>query len=228
MQGRNHFSEKEANEIRALLSEKSRRVGTAQNSVRAKLRSKFRFYIHDFGEFKGGFSVEDFDTLIKSKKIIIGSANLANETNLASGKTSLAFARVALSDESYIIDLCDAELGQVAIRQNRFDFLVGDAGTRLPVDAYYPALNLVVEYHERQHTEAVPLFDSRPTVSGVLRREQRKLYDQRRRDVLKQYNICLVGLSYSEFAHDSRRRLLRNTLEDTKIIGHKLAPWIVP
>jgi hypothetical protein len=77
-----------------------------------------------------------------------------------------------LSDESYVIDLCDEVLGEAALRQHRFDYLRGDArpggqGVRLPVDAYYPALELVVEYRERQHTESIPFMDRRMTVSGV-------------------------------------------------------------
>jgi hypothetical protein len=42
-----------------------------------------------------------------------------------------------------------------SLRQHRFSFLTGAAGTALPVDAYYPALKLVIEYHEWQHTDAV-------------------------------------------------------------------------
>ena len=54
-----------------------------------------------------------------------------------------------LSDESYVVDLCDEALGMQALRQHRFDWLRGDArpgrqGGRLPVDAYYPELQLVV------------------------------------------------------------------------------------
>ncbi|HVF99319.1 MAG TPA: hypothetical protein VND68_05740, partial [Chloroflexia bacterium] len=64
--------ESEANEIRALLGEKSRRTGTAQNPIRGKLRRKYNFRIRDFGDhFEGGFSVENFDALMKSKQIII-------------------------------------------------------------------------------------------------------------------------------------------------------------
>ena len=109
-----------------------------------------------------------------------------------------------LSDETYVIDLCDEVLGTAALRQHRFDFLRGDAGpgkqgTRLPVDAYYPELQLVVEYCERQHTEAIPIMDRRMTVSGVDRGTQRAIYDQRRRDVLPQHGIELVELSYARF-----------------------------
>jgi hypothetical protein len=33
----------------------------------------------------------------------------------------------------------------------------------LPVDGFYPTLNLGVEYHERQHPERVGFFDDKPT-----------------------------------------------------------------
>jgi hypothetical protein len=54
-----------------------------------------------------------------------------------------------ISDEDYIIDLCDEALELNALRQHTFDFLRGDArpgkiGQRLPVDAYYPSLQLVI------------------------------------------------------------------------------------
>jgi hypothetical protein len=51
---------------------------------------------------------------------------------------------------------------------------------KLPVDGYWPTLGLVVEFQEKQHSEAVPLFDRRATVSGVPRGEQRRLYDRRK------------------------------------------------
>lgn len=76
------------------------------------------------------------------------------------------------SDEYYVIELCNEVLGLKASQQHRFDFLVGDSGTKLPVDAYYEDLNLVVEYLESQHTISTPFFDKKKTVSGVSRGEQ--------------------------------------------------------
>lgn len=87
------------------------------------------------------------------------------------------------SDEYYIIDLCDEVLGLKVSRQHRFDFLRGDTGRKLPVDAYYKERNLVIEYHERQHSETVRLFDDKMTVSGVPRNIQRKIYDERRKEI---------------------------------------------
>ena len=136
-----------------------------------------------------------------------------------------------LSDETYVIDLCDEMLGTLAQRQHRFDFLRGDArpgkqGTRLPVDAYYPELQLVVEYCERQHTEAIPIMDRRMTVSGVDRGTQRAIYDQRRRDVLPQHGIALVELSYADFAHDKNKRLCQRREVDLAVVRQVLAEWI--
>ena len=128
------------------------------------------------------------------------------------------------SDEYYIIRLCNEVLGQVAVQQYKFEFLKGDSGRPLPVDAYYSQLNLVVEYHERQHAEEVPFFDRRETVSGVSRGEQRSVYDQRRRDILLQHQIHLVEMYYSDFG--TSKRLKRDREHDLEIIKKKLARFI--
>lgn len=126
------------------------------------------------------------------------------------------------SDEYYVIGLCNEALKRTALQQHHFDFLRGDTGKRLPVDAYYEDLNLVVEYYERQHTESVALFDKRQTVSGVDRATQRKIYDERRRKVLPEYGIKLVVISYSDFGtskklsrcHDSDLEIVKRILKD--------------
>ena len=129
-------------------------------------------------------------------------------------------ARRENSDEFYVIDLCDEVLGSKASRQHTFDFLRGDGtpGRKLPVDAYYPELNLVVEYRERQHSESVAFFNNKATISGVSRGEQRRIYDQRRRDVLPQHNIRLVEISYADFKHNHRKRLVRDRENDLAVI----------
>ena len=127
------------------------------------------------------------------------------------------------SDENYVIDLCDEVLGEKAYRQHSFDFLKGDPGKdgkrrKLPVDAYYPSKDLVVEYNERQHTESVPLFDDKKTISGVSRGEQRKLYDERRKKVLPQHNIKLVVISCFNFELDGKKKIKRNRRRDLEIV----------
>src|SRR5690606_34685729 len=99
------------------------------------------------------------------------------------------------SDEHYVLDLCDEVIGVRGERQATFLWLVGDVSPttgrarRLPVDGYWPALGLVVEFQEKQHTVAVPLFARRATVSGVPRGEQRRLYDRRKAEILPQQGI---------------------------------------
>lgn len=130
-------------------------------------------------------------------------------------------------DEDYIIDLCDEILRCKASRQHRFDFLLGDPNaqgkrTRLPVDAYYEPLNLVIEYRERQHTESVPIMDRRSTISGVARAEQRRIYDKRREEILPEHGIELIILSFDQFRCDSQKRLRRDPVADRAVIRAKL------
>lgn len=134
------------------------------------------------------------------------------------------------SDEAWIIDICDAVLGKSASRQHRFPFLLGDPGpsgrrASLPVDAYYHDLRLVIEYHERQHTERVKLFDDRITVSGVPRGEQRRRYDDYRRKLLPKHGYGLVIFDYAEFDHTRGGRLVRNG-RDRDIVAARLQAYL--
>lgn len=130
------------------------------------------------------------------------------------------------SDEYYVIGLCNEVLKRTASQQHHFDFLRGDTNRRLPVDAYYEDLNLVVEYYERQHTESVPLYDKKQTVSGVNRAIQRRIYDNRRREELPKHGIKLVVISYSDFGtskklsrrHDSDLEIVKRIFKDNGIL----------
>ena len=153
-----------------------------------------------FNELFNQYSAHEGETLVESAKPVISVKSKDDR------------------DETYVIDLCDEVLGQRAARQYRFPFLLGDSGTALPVDAYYKELNLVIEYYERQHTEAVPFFDRRITASGVSRGEQRRIYDERRHEVLPQHGIRLVNISYSDFEFDSRKRIIRNHARDILVV----------
>jgi len=138
-----------------------------------------------------------------------------------------------LKDEHYIIDLCDNVLNTKASRSHTFNFLRGDpnkkdVSRKLPVDAFYKSLNLVIEFNERQHTEKVPFFDKpdKMTVSGVSRGEQRKIYDQRRKEVLPKHGIDLIVLSYFDFNFDSRKKIIRNSKNDIEILKQKLKKYV--
>ena len=133
------------------------------------------------------------------------------------------------NDEAYVIDLCDEALRLKARRQHSFDFLVGDSGKngqrrKLPVDAYYESLLLVIEYRERQHTEEVRHFDKPDvmTISGVNRGEQRKIYDQRRREELPKHGMKLIEISYTDF--DNRRgKIHRSYQNDLRVVKRILS-----
>ena len=71
MKGKRQFSRLEANQIRALLKEKSESDFGKQKSIRNRLRSEFQFYISDFDNSYSGFDAMDFDSLIANGKIII-------------------------------------------------------------------------------------------------------------------------------------------------------------
>lgn len=145
-------------------------------------------------------------------------------------KAVMGASEAAIRDEQYVLDLCDAVIGLKAVRQHCFPFLTGDPDRRgyrkpLPVDGFYPALGLVVEYHERQHRERVSFFDDKPTVSGVPRGDQRRRYDERRADLLPRHGYSLVVLNVDEFAHDRAKRLLR-TPQDQAVVSRRLARFI--
>jgi len=217
-----YFTQAEADEIIALIKEKLRADTTKQKSIRAKIRSR-GFWASEFG-LRDGNTVADFLRVVKiiGSKPFIAQLPLVHKEAEPKKTISGVGKTRSQSDESYIIDLCDEVLQLKALRQHRFDFLKGDSGTRLPVDAYYPSLSIVVEFKEKQHTEEVSFFDKRQTVSGVGRGEQRRIYDQRRRDVLPRHNIQLIEFDYSEFEHSRSKKLVRNKAEDLKVITRKL------
>ena len=82
-------------------------------------------------------------------------------------------------------------------------------------------MKLVVEFQEKQHTEAVPLFDRRATVSGVPRGEQRKLYDQRKTQVIPQHGIRLIVIHKSEFK-TKNDKIVREHDRDIAIVRSRL------
>lgn len=151
------------------------------------------------------------------------------EKEIVPTKKEIALKKRLESDEAYVIDLCDTLLCEKAERQKRFHFLLGDlhkdgiTRTQLPVDAYYDYLNLVVEY-----TEAIDYFDKPEiqTISGISRGEQRKIYDERRAEVLPQNGITLITIAYSDFTCDSNNKIARNIMSDLEIVKTKLHEFL--
>ncbi len=182
-----------------------------------QIHGRTRNYSHLFE--RNGSTVFLADKSAKPEKV------LHNTTKSIPKKTS----NKRDSDENYVIDLCDEVLQLEASRQHKFDFLLGDIGQngksrKLPVDSYYNELDLVVEYRERQHTESVIHFDKpdKITISGVNRGEQRKIYDQRRREVLPKSGIQLIEISYDDFNYDRQKRIIRDRSNDLDVVKSKL------
>ncbi len=155
------------------------------------------------------------DEQIQAARARWGPRNVARQSSPSQQSRPDVMKSRSSSDEAYVMDLCDEILDERGLRQHRFSWLLGDPGqnrrrTSLPVDAYYPEQNLVVEYRERQHYEAVPFFDRRQTVSGVGRGDQRRLYDERREFEIPRHGLTLVVIKSSDLDADDRGRLRRN------------------
>ena len=215
------FTKQEYLKIRGLIAKLERSDSKKQKSIRAEIR-KIGLYWSEIPQ-KLQYTVKNFDYLFEIKYLKI-TDRMTQTDGMDSAPQPIAtytpnkkeYKGRAASDESYVIDLCDEVLKMKASRQHKFDFLVGDTGCKLPVDAYYESLNLVIEYHERQHTEAVSLFDNKSTVSGVSRGEQRKIYDQRRVEILPKHGIKLVIISYRDFG--TSKKLQRNRNNDILVV----------
>lgn len=224
MKGKSTFTISEAEQIEALITAKLKATPDKQKGIRDKIR-KLGFYASDYN-IGNGYTVADFRQVAnivgKSRNLVAVKTPIIKPDVLKEAKKPKHTA----SDEAYIIDLCDEVLNEEGLRQHRFDFLKGDTGVRLPVDVYYPSLDLVIEYRERQHTEEVKFFDKRVTSSGISRGEQRKLYDDRRRIEIPKNNLVLIEFDYSEFNHKTNKRLHRNLVEDTQVITSKLKTFI--
>ena len=135
------------------------------------------------------------------------------------------------SDESYILDLCDRVIGKKAVRQKRFDFLLGDfhkdgiTRTKLPVAAFYQSLNLVIEHYDINDS-SIASESAKKTISGVSREEQRKIYNSRRASVLNRNDIKLITISYTDFHCDENKKIVRNEETDLAIVKQKLKKFV--
>lgn len=218
---RKSFSNSEYQKILELVGQLQKADSSKQKGIRAKIRNIGLYW----SEIAPGMSytVDNLKALVASGILQIVGKPVESFTTPDSTINMITTGRKD-SDESYVIDLCDEVLNAVSSRQHRFDFLKGDTGTRLPVDAYYKDLGLVIEFYERQHTESVPIFDRKMTVSGVTRDAQRRIYDERRKQILPQHGIDIVVISYRDFGQS--KKLQRDRQKDLEIIRRILKDYI--
>lgn len=132
-------------------------------------------------------------------------------------------------DQHYVTDLCDAVLGLPASREHTFEWLLGDLSPKtgrrkpLPVDAYWESLGLVMEFQEDQHSRAVKHFDKPDvlTVSGVHRGEQRRLYDERKAQLIPRNGLRLVVIHKADFTV-RRKHIVPNPSADLDLVRRLL------
>lgn len=147
-------------------------------------------------------------------------------------KKQLGIKKRELSDEYYILNMCDLILEEKASRQHTFPFILGDfhkdkiSRTKLPLDAFYKKLNLVIEYREKQETEEGADDTEVKTVSGVSRSEQRKIYNLRRKEGLLRKSINLIEINYYAFEYDSEMLIVRDKEKDTEILKDLLKEYL--
>jgi len=125
------------------------------------------------------------------------------------------------SDEFYLVNLCDELLKEKASRKHTFDTLVGKlhkkgkGRTKLPLDAYYEELKLVIEFFEKKNTD-----------ESSEREAQRKFYDQRKKDVLEKKEIHLIDVNYALFECNENDRLVRNKESDCRVLKDLLKGFL--
>jgi len=121
------------------------------------------------------------------------------------------------SDENYLINLCDELLGKEASRKHTFDTLVGNlhkrgkGRTKLPLDAYYKDLKLVIEFFRQ--TSTVSELDEKEQA----RIAQIKYYDELKKEAVLAKSMRYMKINFAQFECDENDKLIRNT-ENDKIV----------
>jgi very-short-patch-repair endonuclease len=117
-------------------------------------------------------------------------------------------ARIYRHSESKAVELITRILETKNVIRNKgvFDWLRGDTGRRLTVDAYFPDRKLVFEYQGIQHSKPSKLMDRRPG-----RPDQGRRYDDLRRRLAPEHGLQFLELHYDEPLEEHH---LRGKLKD--------------
>lgn len=126
-------------------------------------------------------------------------------------------AKIFRNNEQKAIELVTSILKAKEVQKNKgaFDWLRGDKGTKLRVDAYFPKQDLVLEYHGAQHFLPNKLMDRRPG-----RAEQRRKYTELRKKLIPLHGLKLLEIRYDEplTAEHIKQKLLSMNLKNVKIL----------
>jgi len=122
------------------------------------------------------------------------------------------------SDEYYLVNLCDELLQQKASRKHTFDTLVGNlhkrgkGRTKLPLDAYYENLKLVLEFFRKN--EITEELDEEEKA----RKAQIKYYNQLKKKAILTKKLRLVEINYASFECDAENKLVKNSESDRSVL----------
>ena len=141
-------------------------------------------------------------------------------------KKEQSILNIQNSDEFYLVSLCDELLGQEASRKHTFDTLVGNLHkrgkerTKLPLDAYYEDLKLVVEFFRKN--EVLEDLDDKEQA----RINQIKHYDQLKKKAILKKDLRLMQINYASFECGEINKLIRNTEHDKQILRGVLKDFL--
>jgi len=150
-----------------------------------------------------------------------GKEYAPNEVISPLTKKEKGILKIENSDEFYLVNLCDELLKEKASRKHTFDTLLGKlhkkgkTRTKLPLDAYYEDLKLVIEFFEKKDTD-----------ESSDREAQRKFYDQRKKDTLEKKKIRLIDVNYALFECNENDRLVRDKANDCRVLKDLLKDFI--
>ncbi|MEQ8241189.1 MAG: hypothetical protein RIA69_18385 [Cyclobacteriaceae bacterium] len=144
-----------------------------------------------------------------------------NDTGLT--KIQKAKLLKSQSDEHYLINHCDDLLGVTALRNFKFNFILGnyhkDGKTRssLPVSAYYPEHNLVIELIVPEDAISID-HPKRQTPEGTKRAELMGIYAERKKRGLQEKGVNFIEIPYASFAIDESGDLVREEDKDLDLL----------
>jgi len=126
--------------------------------------------------------------------------------------------KIQNSDEFYLVNLCDDLLEQKASRKHTFNTLVGDqhkrgkGRTKLPLDAYYEDLKLVIEFSVKN--DIAEELDEKEQARIL----QIKRYKELKKKAIVKKDLRLIEINYTSFACDETNKLIRNTEQDKEVL----------
>lgn len=130
------------------------------------------------------------------------------------------------SDENYLLDMADELLGQKASRKHTFDTLVGNlhkrgkGRTKLPLDAFYKDLKLVIEFFQKEKN-----FEDLDEKEQA-RVTQIKYYDQLKKEAVLNKSFRYMKINYAQFECNENEKLVRNTENDTIVLKEILKDFL--